>query len=115
MTQREIDRFLMTDSFRQRVVEADHYAEKKNLDRWATRVLWVSLTCNVQVAHRYAQRRANFRASKAWDRLTRFLDRNWGSLNPEGIYETWKGNYAWEEFPLKWFDLVVEDITSDHL
>lgn len=113
MKQKHIDAYLKTQGFRRRLEEADDYAEKASLDQWGTRILWVALTCNVRVAYRFARRRSHFRASLAWDRVNRFLDHGWGSLEPEGIYHTWEDHPVWEEHPLEWFNHIVKDISND--
>lgn len=105
---RAVDTFLKSDSFKQRLREADAYAEKSGLDQWATRIAWVGLSEGVSVARRFAQRRSNYAKSRAWECYQRLLFQRVFNEEPEGVF--YDPSPEWEEGngPLDWFDVVVD-------
>lgn len=102
------DKDLTSKVFRTRLSEADDYAAKKGLDVWATRVVWIGLLFNALGAKRFAERRSNYRESKAWACYSRLVEVGVFVENEpqEGISWT-SGTEPWESDSLRWFDDLV--------
>lgn len=99
------DKDLATNAFKEFIAQADRYAAKNNLDMWAARVVWIGLVFNTLGVKRFAERRSDYRSSKAWACYTRLVETGIFIENDpqEGI--SWNaGTGPWEEDPLRWFD-----------
>lgn len=102
------DNVLTSNEFRARLAEADAYAAKHNLDIWATRVAWIGLVYNTLGAKRFAERRSNYRESKAWACYTRLVETGVFVEHEPGEGITWEhGIEPWESDSLRWFTDVV--------
>lgn len=109
----EIDIFLKTPAFQERIEEADAYARENDLDKWSTRILWVALSEGTRTGRRYAMRRSEYLFSKAWNRWKALLDGGWVDESGDGFRYDPRENDEWEENPLMWFSHIANAITPD--
>lgn len=100
------DNLLKTPEFKTNLLQADNHAASNDLPLWPTRIVWVGLIHNVSVAKRFAQRRSNYKDSKAWACYTRLVDTGVFSEEPEGLVYT-EGVEPWESDPMLWLDTLI--------
>ena len=101
------DEMLKTAEFKAHLTQADEYAKANDLPLWPTRIVWVGLIHNISVAKRFAQRRSNYKTSKAWSCFTRLIELGIFSEEPEGI--VWEeGSEPWTSDPMLWLDTLIQ-------
>ena len=100
------DAFLKSAAFKTRLQEADDYADKAGLDRWAVRIVWVGLVFNVLGAKRFAQRRSAYTESLPWVFYCNLIDAGLFSEEPEGIIYDETPKYETDEGVMEWFDTL---------
>ena len=98
------DTDLRSPRFKTVIQEADVYAETTGLDKWATRVFWITLKYSPLAARQYASKQN--RASPAWARYSRLVEVGLIIENPEGV--AWlEGVEPWTSDSLLWFDTIT--------